>query len=82
MAERRAYQVIDSSRVWRLANGPLRQIQQDEKEDDMPRQDWRDDDFMTRGRDYRDFDEKDRGSDRAFFGGERDEPRMRRRSGS
>ncbi len=48
----------------------------------MPRQDWRDDDFMTRERDYRDFDERDRGSDRAFFGGERDEPRMRRRSGS
>ena len=48
----------------------------------MPRQDWRDDDFITRERDYRDFDERDRGSDRAFFGGDRDELRMRRRSGS
>jgi sporulation protein YlmC with PRC-barrel domain len=47
----------------------------------MPRQDWRDDDYMTRARDYRDYDERARGHDRAFFGGDRDESSIRRRSG-
>ena len=53
----------------------------------MPRQDWRDEDFMTRERDYRDFPERDRSyeydrPDRGtMFASDRDESRMRRRSG-
>jgi sporulation protein YlmC with PRC-barrel domain len=44
----------------------------------MPRHDWRDDDVMSRERPYRDYEDRDRGS---FFGGDRDELRMRRREG-
>ena len=52
----------------------------------MPRQDWRDDDFTMRERDYRDSPERARGydydrPDRGAFFGDRDELRMRRRSG-
>jgi sporulation protein YlmC with PRC-barrel domain len=50
----------------------------------MPRPDWNGDDYMTRERDYRDFDERERGyggRDRGAFFGNRDrELDMRRRS--
>jgi sporulation protein YlmC with PRC-barrel domain len=52
----------------------------------MPRQDWNGDDYMTRDRDYRDFDARERGyggyeRDRGAFFGNRDrEQDMRRRS--
>lgn len=44
----------------------------------MPRHDWRDDDLMSRERSFRDYEDRDSG---AFFGGDRDELRMRRRRG-
>ena len=42
----------------------------------MPRQDWRDDELISRDREYRDFENRDRG---AFFGNDRS--RRRRTSG-
>ena len=50
----------------------------------MPRPDWNGDDYVTRDRDYRDFDERERGYDDrdpgAFFGTPDREPGVRRRS--
>jgi sporulation protein YlmC with PRC-barrel domain len=48
----------------------------------MPRRDWNGDDFMTRDRNYRDFDDRESGYDRdrgAFFGNDRS-PDSRRRN--